>query len=296
LNYIFPKILDKNTSEDEIDGKLRFQRLNVGFSRGKEKLVFVLSKPIEEFGGSIAHALRHYKRQLELANKPPDPTETDPSSPMEPKLLEWIQQTSFYSARSKSIEIIPQFEIGKYLKSLDSSYVHPIYKVDFLLRIKTKSEVFQVILEYDGFEHHFIDTDQVNAMNWRSYLTPEDVERECILEGYGYKMLRINRFNLGNDPVSTLDNRLMDLLKELDGDFESETIIEIQRESKKNIQGLKDGTHKECSKCKQIRPKEDFYDSSLKTKYGNHCKSCKSRSSSSRSSYRGYRSRRRRYY
>ena len=296
LNYIFPKILDLNTSEDEIDGKLRFQRLNVGFSRGKEKLVFVLSKPIEEFSGSIGHALRHYKSQLELANKPPDPTEVDPSSPMELKLLEWIQQTSFYSARSKFIEIIPQFEIGKYLKSLDSSYVHPMYKVDFLLRIKTKSEVFQVILEYDGFEHHFIDQDQVNAMNWKSYLTPEDVERECILEGYGYKMLRINRFNLGNDPVSTLDDRLMDLLMELYGDFKSETIKDIQRQTKKNIQGLKDGTHKECGKCKQIKPKEDFYDSSLKTKYGNHCKSCKSSSSSSRSSYRGYRSRRRRYY
>jgi hypothetical protein len=271
LNYIFPRYLDKNLSEDEIDGKLRFQRLNVGFSRGKEKLVFVLSKPVEEFSGSIRQALRHYKSQLEFDKKLLDSTEVGQYSSVESQLLEWIHLTPFYSEHSKVIEIIPRFEIGKYLKSLDSSYVHPIYKVNFLLKFRTKSKVFQIILEYDNFEHPYTNSGQDKL-----YLESTDVERECILEGYGYKMLRINRFNLENDPVSKLNNRLTDLLKDLNKNFKNETISYIQEETKKNIQGIEDGTHKVCKKCKLIKPKEDFFDSSLKTKYGVHCWSCKS--------------------
>jgi hypothetical protein len=33
-----------------------------------------------------------------------------------------------------------------------------------------------------------------------------------VLESYGYKFLRINRFNLGNDPVVTLSDRLYALI------------------------------------------------------------------------------------
>ena len=33
-----------------------------------------------------------------------------------------------------------------------------------------------------------------------------------VIESYGYKFLRINRFNLGEDPVSTLSERLKRLV------------------------------------------------------------------------------------
>ena len=112
-------------------------------------------------------------------------------------------------------------------------------------------------------------------MNWKTYLTPEDVERECILEGYGYKMLRINRFNLGNDPISTLDNRLINLLNKLDEDFENEMIKSIQKDTEERVKGLKEGTHKECNKCKKIKPKVEFFDASLKSQYGINCRDCK---------------------
>jgi hypothetical protein len=39
-------------------------------------------------------------------------------------------------------------------------------------------------------------------------MKPEDVERQKVLESYGYRFLRLNRFNLGTDPVRTLDGRL----------------------------------------------------------------------------------------
>ena len=213
LNYIFPLNI-RNLPEDEIDGKIRFQRLNVGFSRGKEKLVFFLSKPLNEFGGSIGQALMHYKKKLDDAGNAPTEDSVDQNSPMEKKLLNWIQNTSIYSKYSDSLEIIPQFELGKYLKSIDPGYQHPYYKVDFLIRLKTSGEVHQFIIEYDGFAHHFIEGEEVNSLNWRSYLTPNDVERECILESYGYKMIRVNRFNMGSDPVSSLDQKLGDLIGE----------------------------------------------------------------------------------
>ena len=40
-----------------------------------------------------------------------------------------------------------------------------------------------------------------------------DINRQKILEGYGYKFLRINKFNIGKNPVETLNNRLEGLVK-----------------------------------------------------------------------------------
>ena len=46
LAYVFPSKLDRDKS-DEVDHNLRLQRLNVGLSRGQEKIVFVHSKPLD---------------------------------------------------------------------------------------------------------------------------------------------------------------------------------------------------------------------------------------------------------
>jgi len=274
LKYIFPRKLD--ISEDEIDGSLKFQRLNVGFSRGKEKLVFVLSKPIEEYSGAIKLVLQHYKSVLDNATTMPEAEHTDQSSPMEAKVLEWLKATSFVNIHSCDLEIVPQFELGAYLKALNPTYSHPAYKVDFLVRLQTEGSVQQCIIEYDGFEYHFDNRDRVDAGNWRSYLTEGDVERECVLESFGYKMLRINRFNVGKDPVSTLDKRLNELFSELaTKDVGHKAVSAFQAQSSMNINGLKDGTHKKCTKCDNIKTTLMFADSKLKSGYGNHCQTCK---------------------
>lgn len=275
LSYIFPKSLD--LSEDEVDGNLRYQRLNVGFSRGKEKLVFVTSKPLEEFKGSIQRVLSHYQSLLDGASDLPDASMTDQSSPMEAQLLEWINATSFVSSNLGNIEVIPQFELGAYLKSLTPTYDHPLYKVDFLIRLNGDSGVKQCIVEYDGFKYHFTDRKKVDAMNWRQYLTSGDIERECVLESFGYKMLRVNRFNIGKDPVETLDKRLKVLFEELDGkDSHHETVSKYQKKATENSKGLKEGTYKTCSKCEDIKPLAHFKDNSLKSGYGRTCTKCKS--------------------
>jgi very-short-patch-repair endonuclease len=293
INYILPKEL--KVSEDEVDGKLKMQRVNVAFSRAKEKMIFVHSKPIDEFAGSARLILQHYQSVKEVAKTLPTNEQTDSNSPMEKKLLEWMKSTAFVSKHAGNLEIIPQFELGKYLKSLNPTYQHPAYKVDFLLRLTTQEDkIIQAIIEYDGFEFHFDMTQRRNIQtdNWQSYLTAGDVERECVLESFGYKMLRINRFNITTDPVSMLDEKLNDLFDEyLTSDEEHEFISGMN----KTIEAIDSGEMKACSNCGQAKPLESFKDSTLKSGVGRKCLDCKGNKKSPAS--QGWRKpRRRRWY
>jgi hypothetical protein len=74
--------------------------------------------------------------------------------------------------------------------------------------IRTIVSTAKPIAKYDGLKEHFTDLDEIDASNYGLYMKPEDVERQKVLESYGYRFLRLNRFNLGNDPVRTLDERL----------------------------------------------------------------------------------------
>lgn len=206
LKWIFVKNL--SDVELEAEGKIRAQRLNVGFSRAKETVHFVLSKPVEEFSGEIRNALTHYKNELKNGKKK-IVGGTDKNSPMEKKIQHYFYETKFYKDNSDNVEFIPQFPLGQYLKQLDRTYRHPLYKVDFLLIFKNE----KIIIEYDGFREHFIDLKEVDELNYEYYMSEDDVYRQKVLEGYGYKFLRINKFNLGENPIEILNLRLEELLK-----------------------------------------------------------------------------------
>ena len=135
-----------STDDDEVDGSLKRQRLNVGFSRGKEKLIFVHSKPINEFKSSLKTVLMHYERCMVEG---PSVNDTDQKSPMEAKVLGWLSRTAIKNEFGDKMEIIPQFRLGEFLKKIDPSYNHPAYKVDFLLRIKDKENIHHIIIEYE---------------------------------------------------------------------------------------------------------------------------------------------------
>jgi len=109
-------IKDLSNVDIEEDGKIKAQRLNVGLSRAKECMHFVLSKPIEKYNGSIGDALRHYFFMLTEARKERSVSETDEKSKMEPKVMDWFYKTDFWKKHKDDIEFIPQFELGKYLK------------------------------------------------------------------------------------------------------------------------------------------------------------------------------------
>ncbi len=263
-------IKDLSSVDIEEEGKIKAQRLNVGFSRARECMHFVLSKPLSQFTGSIGEALRHYHQILAEARLEKPVTEVDRKSPMEPYVLHWFYQTDFWCKNKQRIDFFPQFELGRYLKQLDKRYNHPEYKVDFLLMYLDESgKNHKIIIEYDGFHEHFRNCGGINELNYWRYYSDEDIYREKVLEGYGYKFLRINRFNVGPDPVQTLDDRIVLLLKPTKRNHE---IVDGIHET---IEGLSEGGMKECPKCKEIRRLEDFMDSSLISGIGRICKECK---------------------
>jgi len=263
-------IKDLNSIDIEEDGKIKAQRLNVGFSRARERMHFILSKPLDKFTGSIGEALIHYYQVLQEAKLEKSATAVDPNSPMEANVLNWFYQTAFWNKNKSRIEFFPQFQLGKYLKQLDRRYNHPEYEVDFLLIYSDElGEQHKIIIEYDGFYEHFKSIAEVNEINYWRYYSNDDIYREKVLESYGYRFLRINRFNVGKDPIQTLDKRIASLVKPRKGNHEIvNNIHEI-------IEGLSEGEMKECPKCKQIKKLDDFKDNVLISGTGRICKDCK---------------------
>jgi hypothetical protein len=275
LNYIFPVTLDENTTDELIEHKLKIQRLNVGFSRAQEMIWFVLSKPIDDFKGSIGHAIRHYHQILHTNRDTHE--DTDPLSPMEKKVLDWIYASDFYQLYEEELEVLPQFPIGNYLKQLDPTYKHPMYKVDFLLTFTHDKGIVHIVIEYDGFEYHFKKDSEIDAGNHEQYLNDKDIERQLTLESYGYKFIRINRFNLGKDPIKSLSDRLYRLV---DAHFK-DTTNAVVRNLQNQASSLINKTAKSCPICKQIKNHDEYYDPKLKEGkggYGRNCMQCKQQS------------------
>ena len=117
---VLPKSMDAQ-DEEELDRNKKLQRMNVAFSRGKEKLVFVHSKPISEMSAG-KEVLNHYKTEIKNAKAMPSVDDVDQNSPAEKRVLEWIKQSKIMKYNP---EIQPQFEIGKYLASIDVDYRQP---------------------------------------------------------------------------------------------------------------------------------------------------------------------------
>ena len=273
-------IKDLNNVDIEEDGKIKAQRLNVGFSRARETMHFVLSKPIDKYNGSIGEAIRHYHYILEDAKKERSINESDEKSKMEPEVMNWFYQTDFWKKYKDNINFIPQFELGKYLKQIDKTYNHPNYKVDFLLIYKDETHrEYKIIIEYDGFKEHFKKIGEINEFNYSDYYTNTDVYRQKVLESYGYKFLRINKFNIGNNPISTLNDRIDILVKNV---VETNDIISHIHNT---IESLQNGEMKECPKCKKIRDFKDFIDPNLITGYGRFCRYCKGYTSEEKPAY-----------
>jgi len=72
------------------------------------------------------------------------------------------------------------------------------------LCVQKQGSLVHIVIEYDGFEYHFRKGVAVDSGNHDRFLNDRDVERQLTLESYGYRFCRINRFNLGRDPVETL--------------------------------------------------------------------------------------------
>jgi hypothetical protein len=270
LNYVFPVNLD-NPQED-VEAKLKVQRLNVGFSRAQETIWFVHTQPLTAFRGAIGAALNHFAQVLVRKGDVAGTVAMD--SPMEEKVLQWLEATRFVQLRADEVEIQPQFPIGEYLRQLDPTYAHPAWRVDFLMTVPTQTGPLRIVVEYDGFEYHFAQKSRVHSGNHERYLIPADIERQLTLEGYGYRFLRINRFNIGRDPVQMLDGRLNELCERSASEQTSEVIERVRSQAA----GLAAKEMRACSRCKEIRPLAQFHDPTLRngaSGFGRVCMPCK---------------------
>jgi len=204
-------VFAKSMSVDVEEGKLREQRLNVGFSRAKELVVFVISKKPDEFKGEIGIAIKTFRDQLQDGLKLPAPSESE--SEGEKRLLSLIKQTSFYRENKEWINIQAQFPIGQYLKRINNADI-PNYQTDFLLTLnKPDQKPISMILEYDGFEFHFKEGYDVNKLNYDDYYIAQDITRTKDIETYGYEFVRMNKFILRDNPVEYLDDRFNFIVK-----------------------------------------------------------------------------------
>ncbi|NQT67423.1 MAG: topoisomerase DNA-binding C4 zinc finger domain-containing protein [Actinobacteria bacterium] len=262
-------IKDLKSVDLEEQGQIKAQRLNVGFSRAKECMHLVLSKPTEEYSGSIGEALRHYFSILEEAKKEKDISQVDSKSKMEPKVMNWFYQTNFWKENKQYIHFEPQFKIGEYFKQLDKRYNHPKYIVDFLIIYSNGNSEYRIVIEYDGLSDHFKEGFDLNEYNYQDYYTDEHLYREKVIESYGYNFIRINRFNIGNNPIDTLDKQINQILK---GDNEG---TYFQSNIQNTVENMIDGKMKMCLKCKKIKSISDFKDSNLLNGFGRICNTCK---------------------
>jgi AAA domain len=283
LAYVFPSKLDREHAE-EVDHNLRLQRLNVGLSRGQEKIVFVHSKAPEKYASALRVALQHYRNELERVKSMPGEEDVDAASPMERKVLHWLRQVPLIRDLDGDCEIDANFELGRYLRQLDPTYSHPDYRVDFLIRMSVGGRQHQLVLEYDGFEYHFakgIPSGMINSQTWRFYLMEDDLEREKVLESFGYPMIRLNRFNLGKDPVATIDSMLRERLESMLNGGQPHDLVKKDADTASEIEeGLKSGKYKRCHKCDRDLPIEMFRDDSAKSGLGRLCRECKTTASS----------------
>ncbi len=211
LKNIYPAI---GGSADNID-RLKMQRLNVGFSRARDTMVFVHSMPLEKYSDTrLGEALRHYKTIYDEMTKRDIyvPDETILGSPAEKNLYRLLILTRFFQEHRGQIRLVAQFEIGKYIRQAYHQYI-PQYRVDFLMTLCGNGKERSLIIEYDGVEFHTQHPEMVTAHNFDQQYLEYDKQRQLELESHGYTFLRVNKFTLlprklGETPVDVLNELL----------------------------------------------------------------------------------------
>ncbi len=193
--------------------RLKMQRLNVGFSRAKDTMVFVHSMPLADYSDTrLGDALKHYANIRAATHDVYVTDETVFGSPAEVALYRLITQTRFFQAHRGQCRLIAQFEIGKYIRQEYHRYI-PAYRVDFLMTLGGNGKEKSLIIEYDGVEFHTRNPDVVTAHNFDQEYLEYDVQRQLELESFGYTFLRINKFSLlprrdGETPADVLSGLL----------------------------------------------------------------------------------------
>jgi len=178
---------------------LKMQRLNVGFSRAKDTMVLVHSMALSDYADTrLGDALQYYWNVLQEMARSDHfiADETIFGSPKEKDLYTLITQTDFFQQHRERLRIIPQFDLGQYIRHEYQKHI-PRYRVDFLLTLAEGGKENSLILEYDGLEYHTKDPSMVRSLDdFKEEYLEYDIRRQLELESYGYHFLRINKYTL----------------------------------------------------------------------------------------------------
>lgn len=266
LYHIYPVI---DGQADDVRN-LRMQRLNVGFSRAEDKMVFIHSMPIEEYMNTrLGYALKHY---WNILTETKDYYIEDTSvfdSPAEEHLYSLITQTDFFNNNKDNLKLVAQFEIGKYIKEEFRRNI-PKYRVDFLLTLSKNGHEKALIIEYDGLEYHTKDPYNVySATTFDKEYLDYDLQRQLEIETYGYRFLRINKFNLlpkekGKTELDVLNDLLVKEFIDVLSSYEETTkTIPYRVKDSSNENTYQSDTYRSPmeEKLHEILLKTDFYNS-----------------------------------
>ena len=126
---ILPKQLNEQ-DEEELDRNLRMQRLNVAFSRGKEKLIFVHSKPVSDFSAG-REVLNHYAQVIAKAKAVPSESSVDPNSGAEAKGIVVARAAGAGGAGTATVQPFANTTFAEATFAGDSFAKHKLAKATF---------------------------------------------------------------------------------------------------------------------------------------------------------------------
>jgi hypothetical protein len=174
----------------------------------------VHSLPLDSYQGALSKALQHFENTLQGTNtsiqiKGASPTTTDILLPTEANIAKAFKDSKFAERYRDRITFLPKYQFGNYLRALQPEYHKTQYKMFFLIMFDDEP----IVIEFDEFKEHFLRVEKSSGEVGSTYLTAPDVYAHMILETYGYRFLRLNKFNIGGDPTRTMDNYLGDMIR-----------------------------------------------------------------------------------
>lgn len=190
---------------DAFPGDTRSHRLLAGFSGGRQTAHFVHSMPIESYSGALGETLKFYNNRVHGAVSVKGGAATDVLLAAETNIDRAVEKTNFVKKYEDRMSFLTKYPFGNYIKPLSPDYQKPLYKMYFLVEVDARP----IVIEFDDFRERFLQ----NTKEDTPYLSPQDIYGYKLLEGYGYRFLRLNKFNIGSDPVRTLDTYLNDLVR-----------------------------------------------------------------------------------
>lgn len=210
LSQKFPAQLDAPA----YTGDTRAERLYSGLTVATQAVQFVHSLPLDSYSGALGKALQHFENTLQGTNtsipvKGASPTTTDILLPTEANIAKAFEDSKFAKHYRDRITFMPKYQFANYVRALQPAYHKAQYKMFFLVMFDEEP----IVIEFDEFKEHFLRVEKDNGEVGSTYLTAPDVYSHMVLETYGYRFLRLNKFNIGGDPTRTLDTHLSNIIR-----------------------------------------------------------------------------------